>query len=365
MSSSAEPLHGVHLPAQSRQISRKSLAIGGFGIVFLIALAVFGFRYWTVGRFIESTDDAYVGGDVTAMSPHVAGFIAAIYIPDNGYVRKGQLIMRLDGRDFRAVADRAAALVSQKQAALDNLAAQIKLQNANIAAADANLAGKRAAAAFAHDDNVRYQGLDRALAISRQDVQRASSADSVAGTAVSAAQADAASARQQVSVLQASTAQAKADLAQAEADLRTALLNLSYTEIRSPIDGYLGNRAVRVGAYVPAAAYLGSITPKQGLWVDANFKEDQLGEMTPGQPATVTADVMPGRHLHGHVASLMPGTGAVYSVIPPENATGNFTKIVQRVPVRILLDQGQLGSERLRPGLSIVAEVDTRAADAK
>ncbi len=361
MSTHAEPLPGLVPAAFPSRALLKHAGLSILGLAFIAVLALFGYRYWTVGRFIESTDDAYVGGDVTAMAPHVPGFVAAIYVPDNAVVRKGQLIMRLDDRDFRAAADHAIALVEQKRAVLANLAARLDLQHATIAAADADLGGKRAAAAFARDDNARYQGLFRAVATSRQDVQRAQSADSQASNAVIAAQADATGARKQLSVLQADIAQARADLGQAQADLRTAQLNLGYTQIRSPIDGYLGNRAVRVGAYVAAGAYLGSITPKQDLWVDANFKEDQLGRMFGGQRATVTADVMPDRHFRGRVASLAPGTGAVFSVIPPENATGNFTKIVQRVPVRILLDPGQPGSEWLRPGLSITAEVDTAA----
>jgi len=343
----------------------KRLAMVGLGLAILLALAIFGFRYWTFGRFIEGTDDAYVGGDVTAMSPHVPGFIAAIYVPDNGLVHKGQLIMRLDDRDFRTAVDHAAAVAAQKRAALDDLTARVSLQQTAISAADADLDSRRAAAAFAKDDDVRYQGLARAVAVSRQDVQRAQSADVAARSAVASALATAAGSRRQLGVLQADIAQARADQAQAEADLRTAQLNLSYTEIRSPIDGYLGNRAVRVGAYVTAGAYLGSITPTQGLWVDANFKEDQLGHISAGQPATITADILPGRHFRGRVASLSPGTGAVFSVIPPENATGNFTKIVQRVPVRIVLDPGQVGSKRLTPGLSITAEVDTRGPVSK
>jgi len=156
--------------------------------------------------------------------------------------------------------------------------------------------------------------------------------------------------------------QARADIAQAEADLETAKLNLGYTEIRAPIDGYVGNRSVRAGAYVSVGTYLISVIPAQGLWVDANFKEDQLERMKPGQSATVAADVMPNRKFHGHVVSLAPGTGSVFSVIPPENATGNFTKIVQRVPVRIMLDADDSRLGGLRPGLSITASVDTREA---
>jgi membrane fusion protein (multidrug efflux system) len=170
-----------------------------------------------------------------------------------------------------------------------------------------------------------------------------------------------AAARQQMSVLQAEIAAARAGVAQAKADVETARLNLGYTEIRSPIDGYVGNRAAQVGAYVASGAYLLSVIPSRGLWVDANFKEDQLARMRPGQTATVVADVLPGKTLHGHVASLSPGTGAIFSVIPPENATGNFTKIVQRVPVRIALDDGDARLGELRPGLSATVSVDTRA----
>ena len=141
----------------------------------------------------------------------------------------------------------------------------------------------------------------------------------------------------------------------------TARLNLGYTEIRAPIDGYIGNRAAEVGAYVAAGTYLVSVVPSAGLWVDANFKEDQLARMVAGQPATVSADVLPDHPFRGHLASLAPGTGAVFSVIPPENATGNFTKIVQRVPVRILLDAGDPRLPMLRPGLSTTVSVNTQS----
>ena len=153
----------------------------------------------------------------------------------------------------------------------------------------------------------------------------------------------------------------QAAVAQARADLETARLNLGYAEIRAPIDGYVGNRAARVGAYVSQGTYLLTIVPAHGLWVDANFKEDQLARMKAGQPASVVADTLPGHVFHGHLLSLAPATGAVFSVIPPENATGNFTKIVQRVAVRIALDDNDPDSAMIRPGLSIIATIDTRA----
>ena len=199
---------------------------------------------------------------------------------------------------------------------------------------------------------------------SRQNAERTQAAGAAARANSEAAADAVAAARQQLSVLNAAIAEARAGVAQAEADLETARLNLGYTEIRSPIDGYIGNRAAQVGAYVASGAYLLSVIPARGLWVDANFKEDQLRPMRPGQPATVFADVLPGKVFHGHVQSLAPGTGAIFSVIPPENATGNFTKIVQRVPVRIALDDGDATLGELRPGLSTTVSVDTRAGGA-
>ena len=342
-----------------RNMSRKTLLAIGVSAVALGALA-YGFEWTTVGRFIETTDDAYVGGDVTSIAPHVAGFVSEIDVSDNQHVQKGQLLMRLDDRDFRAAEDHARAAVANKQAVLADLQAKYAAQQSSVREADAELAAKVAQAKFAHDDDVRYQGLQRAVAISRQDAQRAQSVDQVAQASVTAAGANVAASNQQLSVLSAEIDQAKADIAQAQADLRSASLNVGYTEIRSPVDGYIGNRAVRVGAYVPVGAYLTSVIPAHGLWVDANLKEDQLSRVHPGESATVTADVFPNRTFHGRVLSVAPGTGSVFSVIPPENATGNFTKIVQRVPVRIELDAADAQLGGLRPGLSITASIDTR-----
>ena len=344
------------------RLSTRQLLFLAAALIVGVAASAFGYEWVTVGRFVESTDDAYVGGDVTAIAPHVAGFVSGVAVSDNQFVRKGQLLIRLDDRDFAAAAAHAEAVVRERRAVLSDLEAKYAMQRTSINQASADLGSKLARAAFTSDDNARYQALERAVATSRQDVSRAYSANEQAQSDVAAARAAVAGAKQQLSVLQADMDQARADIAQAEADLRTAQLNLGYTEIRSPIDGYIGNRAVRTGAYVSVGAYLVSIIPAQGLWVDANFKEDQLERMKPGQPATVAADVMAGREFHGHVMSLAPGTGSVFSVIPPENATGNFTKIVQRVPVRIILDTADSRLGGLRPGLSITASVDTREA---
>jgi membrane fusion protein, multidrug efflux system len=344
------------------KLRRRTVALAALGLAVVLGSVGYGRYWWNVGRFIESTDDAYAGGNVTAVSPHVAGFVAQLLVADNQHVHTGQLLIRLDPRDFQAALDRAEAAARERQAALVGIAAKYVQQQAVVAQAAANLAGKQAQAQFAGADALRYRDLALTSYGSRQNAERAISLDQEAASATQSAQAGLTAARQQLTVLDDAIAEAHAAIAQAEADVATARLNLGYTEIRAPIDGYVGNRAAQVGAYVASGAYLLSVIPAHGLWVDANFKEDQLAQMRPGQPATIVADVLPGRLFHGHVQSLAPGTGAVFSVIPPENATGNFTKIVQRVPVRIALDDGDGTLGKLRPGLSATVSVDTRPA---
>jgi membrane fusion protein (multidrug efflux system) len=346
------------------QFRLKHIALAGLALAMTLGGIGYGRYWWNVGRFIESTDDAYAGGNVTAVAPHVAGFIAQILVADNQHVRAGQLLIRLDARDFRAALDHAQAVADQRQAALAGLEAKYVLQQVMISQAEADLNAKAAHAAFTSADAVRYRDLALTTFGTRQNAERALAADKEAQSTTQVAQAALAAARQQLTMLDADIAEARAAVAQAKADLETARLNLGYTEIRSPIDGYVGNRAAQVGAYVASGAYLVSICPAQGLWIDANFKEDQLAHMRPGQPATVVADVLPGKIFHGHVESLAPGTGAIFSVIPPENATGNFTKIVQRVPVRIALDDGEAKLGELRPGLSTTVSVDTKPGSA-
>jgi membrane fusion protein (multidrug efflux system) len=253
-------------------------------------------------------------------------------------------------------------VANARRASLDGLRAQTILQQSTIRQQEADLVSKTAQMNFTQQDAERYRSLALTAAGSRQDAQRTASLEQQARASVLAAAASLEAARQQLKVLEADTAEADANLAQAQADRQTAQLNLGYTEIRAPIAGFVGNRAAQVGAYVNAGAYLLSVSPSQGLWVDANFKEDQLTRMTDGDTASVVADVLPGHVFHGHVASLAPGTGAVFSVIPAENATGNFTKIVQRVPVRVVLDAGDPALRMLRPGLSTTTRVDTRVA---
>jgi membrane fusion protein, multidrug efflux system len=319
-----------------------------------------GRHWWAVGRYIETTDDAYIGGNVTAIAPHVSGFVAQVLAADNERVHTGQVLVRLDPRDFQTALDHAAAVVAARTTEVEGLRARYTLQQSTIRQYEADRAAKAARASFTAQDAERYRNLAQTNAVSRQEAQQSSTLDQEARAAVSSSGAALEAARQQLKVLEAQIAAARAAEAQARSDLQTAQLDLGYTEIRSPIDGYVSNRAAQVGAYVKQGAYLVSVIPAAGLWVDANFKEDQLARIRPGQMATVRTDVLPHQPFHGRVLSLAHGTGAVFSVIPPENATGNFTKIVQRVPVRIALDARDPGVEMLRPGLSITASVDTR-----
>jgi membrane fusion protein, multidrug efflux system len=340
--------------------SPKRFALAGAGLLALAAAGWYGANWWTTGRFIESTDDAYVGGNVTPIAPHVAGFVQQILAKDNDYVEAGQPLVRLDPNDFVAAVSHARAELQAKQGMVENLQAKLVMQKSVIAGAEADLASKQAQAAFAAQDSERYRSLAMTAAGSRQDDQRAVAGDRAAKAAVLSSQAGLAAGNQQLSVLNTELAIARANVTQAEADLRIAELNLGYTVVTAPVAGYVGNRYAQAGAYVTAGTNLLSVVPAHGLWVDANFKEDQIGRMKPGSQATVVADVLPGRTFHGQVISLAPATGAVFSVIPPQNATGNFTKIVQRVPVRIMLDGDGQDLGLLRAGLSTVVHVDTR-----
>ncbi|HEX2679798.1 MAG TPA: HlyD family secretion protein, partial [Candidatus Dormibacteraeota bacterium] len=339
----------------------RRLGLVGAALATLSAGAWAGHHWWTVGRYIETTDDAYVGGDVTAIAPHVSGFVAELLIADNERVHAGQVLVRLDPRDFQAALEHAAAVVTARTTELEGVRARYVLQQSAIRQQEADLAARAARATFTGQDAERYRSLAQTNVVSEQEAQKSATLDEEARSAVSSSAAGLKGARQQLKVLDAQVAAARAAEAEARSDLTTAQLNLGYTEIRSPIDGYVSHRAAQVGAYVAPGAYLVSVVPTTGLWVDANFKEDQLARIRPGQTAKVTAEILPNQPFPGRVLSLAHGTGAVFSVIPPENATGNFTKIVQRVPVRIALDAGHSGLEMLRPGLSITASVDTRS----
>ncbi|QGY01655.1 HlyD family secretion protein [Methylobacterium mesophilicum SR1.6/6] len=343
-----------------RRLSRKRAAFSGIALLALTGAGLYGRFWWEDGRFIESTDDAYVGGDVTVIAPRVAGVVSEVLVRDNQRVRAGDVLIRLDDRDYRAALARAEAAVAGQDATLLNLAATRRLQEAVIAQSRADLTGVEAEAARTRFDVDRYRQLAAKSYASEQRFQQADADDKKAAAAVARARAGLDAAERRIAVIDTQCRQAEAARAQAVAERDIARLNLGYTEIRAPADGVVGNRSARTGSYATPGAGFVALVPADGLWVDANFKESQLARMRPGQSVGIVADILPGEIFAGHVESLAPATGAQFSVLPAENATGNFTKIVQRVPVRIRLDGdgGRLG--RLRPGLSVTASVDRR-----
>ena len=347
------------IPATKSKVSAKRLLATGLLVAAGLAGVGYGYHWWTSARFVESTDDAYVGGDITVIGAKVGGYIAEVAVTDNQSVRAGDLLVRIDDRDYRAGLAKAEGAVAAQQALLANLDATARLQEAVIGQAKAGIASTNADTVRARDDQLRYASLVAKAAVSIQSSQKADSDYKQAQANGERARASLLAAQRQLDVIGTQKQQAQAALAQAIAERDIAKLNLSYTALRAPVDGTVGNRRARVGAFAGAGSQLLAIVPAGGLWVDANFKEGQLAHMRPGMPVEIEADVLPGRVFHGHVASLAPATGAQFSVLPPENATGNFTKIVQRVPVRVQLDEQDARLGVLRPGLSVVAQVNT------
>lgn len=341
-----------------RRRRRGSLIV--VGILVVVGASAYG-AYWGVkGRFIQSTDDAYVNGDVTVIAPHVPGYIAQILVKDNQRVDAGQLLAVLDDRDYKADLDAAMANVRGHVAALTRLHAQRALDETLIDESKAALKSRNATARFTALNAKRYQELVGSHAVSAQDMERTRSESVVAAADVAAAQSSLAAAHKRLSVVDAQISEQLAALDEARARRNTAALNVGYSKLHAPIDGYVGNRSVQEGSYIAPGRQMMALVPAQGLWVDANFKENQIAGMRIGALATVVADVDPSVVWHGRVSGLAPASGAIFSIIPAENATGNFTKIVQRVPVRIELEADGSRLDMLRPGLSVTVEVDTR-----
>jgi len=350
----------VTAPAVVQPVQWKRLALQAAALLAVVLLCTVAWRWWTAWRFIESTDDAYVGGEVTVLAPQVPGLIAQVAVSDNQRVKAGDLLLKLDDRDYRAALAKAEAAIAARQATLANLEATRRQQDALIAQAQAVVTATDAETVRTKDDQTRYQRLYTSSTESIQVLQKAQADYQKAVAAGESARANLLSAQRQLAIIDTQKQQARAALDEARADRDLARLNLGYTELRAPVDGMVGNRSARVGAYAGIGTQLITIIPARGLWVDANFKESQIALFQPGQAVTIKADVLAGHDFHGHIASLAPATGSVFSVLPAENATGNFTKIVQRIPVRVALDENADSLGLLRPGLSVTAEVDGR-----
>ncbi|MDJ0387940.1 HlyD family secretion protein [Roseomonas sp. E05] len=333
-------------------------------VVLLAAAALGGNWYWHTGRFLVETDDAYVQGDISVLTPRIEADVTEVAVADNQPVKAGQVLLRLDDRDARLLVRQDEAALEEAEAAIQTARQTITQLQAQIGAAAAQVEQARAELARADAEARRTQSLSGSGYSSRQSAETAVADQRKAAAAVQAAEAELAVRRQAVPVQQAQLAQAEARRDQAAAALEQARIALTYVEIRAPFDGIAGNRAAQLGQRVrPGQQLIAVAPPPQALFVVANFKETQLAGMRPGQPVEVTVDAIPGQVLHAHVDSFAPATGSQFSLLPPENATGNFTKVVQRVPVKLVLEPGQNAEAvaRLRPGLSVVVEVDTRA----
>ena len=340
-------------------IKRAALALAL--VLGIAGAADFGYGYLTTGRYLESTDDAYVKADSTIISPKVSGYIAQVLVADNEKVKAGQLLARIDDRDFRAALDQAHADVDASKAAVRNLDAQISLQAPIIEQGTADVAGAEANLQFAQEEQARYDDLMKS---GSGTIQRAQQTDAALREKVAQLQhgkSGLLAAQRKVDVLTTERAKAVAQLDHSRAVEAQAALNLSYTRITAPVEGTVGARTLRVGQFVQAGTQLMAVVPLDAVYVVANFKETQLPHVRNGQPVEIEIDSFHGTKLKGHVDRLSPARGLEFALLPPDNATGNFTKIVQRVPVKIVLDDHRL-TGLLRPGMSAEPTVNTKAA---
>ncbi|ANL64954.1 EmrA family multidrug resistance transporter protein [Rhizobium phaseoli] len=363
----ATPMTGTPVAQAPEKTGRRMLKRAVIAAALLAGAAFagdFGYRYWTVGRFIESTDDAYVKADYTTVAPKVAGYIKQVLVNDNDQVRSGQVLARIDDRDFQAALSQARADVKAAEAAITNIDAQIALQQSVIQQAKATVDASQASLDFAVSDAARSARLITNGAGTQSRAEQTQSARDQAAAAVERDRAALVAAENKVPVLRTEREQAAAQRDRAAAAARQAELDLSYTDIVAAVDGTVGARSIRVGQYVTSGTQLMAVVPLHSVYVVANFKETQLTYVRPGQSVEIKVDSFPDIAIKGHVDSVSPASGLEFSLLPPDNATGNFTKIVQRIPVKIVIDDEAL-SGLLRSGMSVEPEVDTKAAQSE
>jgi membrane fusion protein (multidrug efflux system) len=342
--------------------SRRRLILMGLGLVIIVVGGIWLTRWWTVGRFIESTDDAYLQADSVTVAPKVSGYVTDVYVADNATVKAGDPLVRLDTRQYQASLEQAEATIAARTADIQKAQADIIQQHANIDQAKAQEQVARLSAQHARDEVQRYAPLAATGAETSERLAQLTNTRDQANATVAANTAAVKSAESQIASTTAQIAQARAQLEAAQASAKQAQLDMQDTIVRSALPGKVGDRSVRVGQFVQPGTRMMSVVPVQSTYLVANFKETQMGHMRIGQPVTLHVDALSGTDLHGVVDSFAPGTGAQFALLPPENATGNFTKIVQRVPVRIHINTGPETRSVLLPGLSVTAEVDTRSS---
>lgn len=336
----------------------RSLMLASAVIAAFVVGGQTGYRYLVVDRYIETTDNAYLKADFTAVAPKVSGYIREILVNDNDSVKAGQLLARIDDRDFQIALSQARADLEAADAAIRNVDSQVNLQRSLVQQAEAALNASKAALVFAEADAERWSKLTTNGAGSQSRAEQTVSVRDQAEAAVKRDEANVVATRDRIPVLETQKSQATAQRHKVEAQVAQAELNLAYTRIVSPVDGTVGARTLRIGQLVNAGTQLMAVVPLHSVYVVANFKETQLTDIKVGQPVVISVDSFPGIEIGGHVESLSPGSGSEFSLLPTDNATGNFTKIVQRVPVQIAVDAGGL-SGSLRSGMSVVPRIDT------
>ena len=349
--------------ATAPKTGRELLKRGALVVALLAGVAFgadFGYHYWTVGRFIESTDDAFVKADYTTVAPKITGYIKDVLVNDNDTVRAGQVLARIDDRDFQAALSQAKANLKAAEAAIGNIDAQILLQQSLIDQAKATEAASQASLDFARSDAARSARLISNGAGTQSQAEQTQSTRDQAAAAVERDHAALVAAQNKVPVLQTQRDQAAAQRDSSAAAVQQAELNLSYTDIVAAVDGTVGARSIRIGQYVTSGTQLMAVVPLHSVYVVANFKETQLTYVRPGQSVEIKVDSFPDLSIKGHVDSLSPASGLEFSLLPPDNATGNFTKIVQRIPVKIVFPAGGALAGRLRPGMSVGVSIDTK-----
>jgi membrane fusion protein (multidrug efflux system) len=334
-------------------------------IVFLLAIGVLilvttRWNRWESNARRQTTDDAYLQADLTPVAAKVSGYVRSMPVQDFERVRAGQLLVQIVDDDYKATVDQLSASVRAAAATVEALKAQRSLQGANIEAAKATIAATTANLDQNDRDLARQHRLLETGSSSTEASEKLQTTHAQLSALLAQNRAQELAAARQLDVLGAQEAQAEATLAAQKASLEVAKINLGYTSIVAPQDGVIGQRQVKPGQFVPVGGQVTSLTPLPNVWVIANFKETQLTHMAAGQKAEVSVDTFPGRTLKGHVLAFAPGSGQQFSLLPPDNATGNFTKVVQRVAVKILIDDADGLTDKLRPGMSVVATVATR-----
>lgn len=347
---------------QKKKLSARQVVLPIIGLGLLAGAGWYGYDYWTFGRFMINTDDAYVQVDMASVAPKITGYVEHVAVTENEHVKTGDPLVTIDAGDYRIALDQARASIATEEKTLDRIDAQIEAAKASLQQAQAQKIAAQAAADNAVRTRDRAQKLVATKVGTQAQLDDAQTAVEQANANLFGADAQIAAANANIGVLKAQYEEAKSSIRSLELARDKAMRDLSFTVLRAPYDGVVGNLSVKEGDLVSPGQKLGVVVPLNKLYITANFKETQLAHMEPGEKVHISVDAMDGGGFEGTLSSLAPASGALFSLLPPENATGNFTKVVQRVPVRIEIPADVLAKGKLRAGLSVVVDVDSRTA---